>query len=120
MVRRRCFPDNVELIQRIDEVKKDWEHGKSKRHSLRVLYLMTNEKREWLDEFKKQMLLEGWERVVTSIDLVLNSQELAVGMAVDMEIGRKAEVFIGNGVRCYLFGFNADSNVAVSVVIYDQ
>jgi hypothetical protein len=36
---------------------------------------------------------------VTSRELRLNQEELGVGMVLDMEIARRAGVFIGNGVR---------------------
>ncbi|PFH45717.1 hypothetical protein AMATHDRAFT_77948 [Amanita thiersii Skay4041] len=39
----------------------------------------------------------GWEEVMTSVDLVLDSAQRYVGMAVDMAIAERAEVFVGNG-----------------------
>jgi hypothetical protein len=41
--------------------------------------------------------------VVTTEDLGLDQQQIAVSMAVDMEIARRAAVFIGNGVSLMPF-----------------
>jgi len=55
-----------------------------------------------MEEFKERLLDEGWERVVYTGDLVLDEEQTSVGMAVDMDIGRRAGVFIGNGVSLRL------------------
>ena len=41
---------------------------------------------------------EAWEEVITSYDLLLDAEQRYVGMAVDMAIAERAEVFVGNGV----------------------
>ena len=63
---------------------------------------MTNAKKDWLDEFKKSLADAGWLKVVTSKDLVFDDDQTGVNMAIDMDIGRRAAVFIGNGVRLAL------------------
>ncbi|KAJ7890400.1 hypothetical protein B0H13DRAFT_2666016 [Mycena leptocephala] len=40
--------------------------------------------------------LRSW-KVTTSQDLVLDAEQTEVSMAVDMEIARRAAVFVGNG-----------------------
>ncbi|KAF8342548.1 hypothetical protein F5887DRAFT_350555 [Amanita rubescens] len=40
---------------------------------------------------------EAWEEVITSNDLLLDAEQRYVGMAVDMAIAERAEVFVGNG-----------------------
>jgi len=62
-----------------------------------VLFILTNDESEWLSEVKKIMKNDGWRVVTTSRDLKLNMEANEVSMAVDMEIARKASVFIGNG-----------------------
>lgn len=46
---------------------------------------------------------DGWTTVVTSRDLEFDSEQKEVGMAVDMDLARKAAVFIGNGVCDFSF-----------------
>lgn len=43
----------------------------------------------------------GWKMVLTSKDVVLSKNEKEVDQAVDMEIARRAEVFVGNGVSAF-------------------
>ena len=68
-------------------------------HFLNVLYILTNAKSAWLDDFIHQLQnSHGW-KIITSHDMVFgDSQEKDVGMAVDMDLARRAAVFIGNGV----------------------
>jgi len=97
--RRRCYPTADELAQRIHQVKMEWEASHSGQETLRSLFLMTNAKKDFLGPFVKRMKREGWETIVTSKDLAMSSPEqTAVGMAIDMDIGRQAAVFLGNGV----------------------
>jgi hypothetical protein len=63
-----------------------------------VLYLLTNEHDEWLDVLKEILRKDGWETVVTNHELELDAEQIDVSMAVDMDIARRAAVFIGNGV----------------------
>jgi hypothetical protein len=61
------------------------------------VYILSNEKRTaWMDGLK-MLQKEGWT-VVASRDLVLDAEQKDVSMAVDMEIARRAAVFVGNGV----------------------
>ncbi|KAF8529746.1 hypothetical protein BU17DRAFT_6062, partial [Hysterangium stoloniferum] len=97
LYRRRCFPTEEELVTKIMESKLDWETGSEEREKLKTLYIMTNAKEEWLDAFRARMIEEGWETVATTSDLWLDSDQLAVSMAVDMDIARRAALFVGNG-----------------------
>lgn len=76
-------------------------------HFLNVLYILTNDKSEWLDDFIHQLQnSHGW-KIITSHDIVFgNSQEKDVGMAVDMDLARRSAMFMGNGVSlaCLLPG----------------
>ncbi|KAJ7848138.1 hypothetical protein B0H14DRAFT_3673725 [Mycena olivaceomarginata] len=64
--------------------------------ALDTFYLLTNEKSGWIEEIKDALKKDGWA-VYTTQDLVLDSEQTDVSMAVDMEIARRAAVFIGNG-----------------------
>lgn len=68
-------------------------------HFLNVLYILTNDKSEWMDEFTQKLKhSHGW-KILTSNDIVFgDSQEKDVGMAVDMDLARRAAMFMGNGV----------------------
>ncbi|KAH9480264.1 Strobilurin A biosynthesis cluster protein l1 [Psilocybe cubensis] len=69
----------------------------SSRKSLDVLYIMSNDRTKWLDDLKESLRQDGWDRIVTSKDLKLTAEQKEVGVAVDMDIGRRSAVFIGNG-----------------------
>ncbi|KIJ54043.1 hypothetical protein M422DRAFT_241303 [Sphaerobolus stellatus SS14] len=98
MYRRRCAPTDEELVARIHEVKQEWHNDNaSKGKKLRTLYIMTDGEKHWLEGFRKRMLIEGWDFVASTADLVLNSDQTAVSNVVDMDIGRQAAVFMGNG-----------------------
>ncbi|KIJ54042.1 hypothetical protein M422DRAFT_154220 [Sphaerobolus stellatus SS14] len=97
MYGRRCLPTQEQLIERIHNVKNDWESGSFMRPNLKSLYIMTNAKDDWLQPLITALKSKGWESIVTSRDLVLDPEQTATGMAIDMDIGRRAAVFIGNG-----------------------
>lgn len=108
----RCLPTNQHIVNKILESKADWESvlqpANAPRRSIDILYIMTNGDRAWVNELSG--LLKGKSghfHVVTSKDMQFDFEESGVGMVADMEIGVKAAVFIGNGVRlsffyCYL------------------
>jgi len=95
-----CLPTDDQIFQKIRDSRSDYlraarEEGREE--TVDVLYILTNDESEWLTEVKKSMKNEGWRVVATSRDLKLSMEAKDVGMAVDMEIARKASVFIGNG-----------------------
>ena len=105
-----------------------WEGGKrgisarrSKalaRNRLKKVYIMTNGNREWLNELKEAIIADAraskspggsgwefeweWEGVTTSRDLDLGWEEKPVAQALDMYVGQRSQIFVGNGVR-FLF-----------------
>ncbi|PPQ68117.1 hypothetical protein CVT26_005738 [Gymnopilus dilepis] len=70
---------------------------KGKKGHLDVLFIMSNDHTEWLDDLKRKFMKDGWARIITSRDLRLNAEQKEVSVAVDMDIGRRSAVFIGNG-----------------------
>ena len=70
---------------------------------------MTNAPLDWLSELKTALRAkeEGktWEGISTSWDLELNWEERNLAQTVDMMIGHRAQVFIGNGVCVIPFAF---------------
>ncbi|KAJ6626652.1 hypothetical protein B0H10DRAFT_2185658 [Mycena sp. CBHHK59/15] len=63
--------------------------------TLDLMYLLTNEKGQWIDELKSVLKADGWS-ILTSRDLVLGTEQTDVPMAVEMETARCAAVFVGN------------------------
>jgi hypothetical protein len=80
---------------------------KPQRRVVDVIHILTNDDSEWLALLKETLAGAGWEKVLTSHDLELDQEQIGVGMVVDMDIARRAAVFIGNGVRrlCFRAGF---------------
>ncbi|KAF5367310.1 hypothetical protein D9757_010109 [Collybiopsis confluens] len=97
-----CLPNFEAIVKRVKDARDDYiqaglENGQSSIPTLDVLYLLTNEQSEWLDKLKDTLNKDGWVTIKTSRDLILDQEQTDVNMAVDMEIARKAAVFIGNG-----------------------
>jgi len=112
----RCLPDISQIVDRLRELKKDHPN-------LKKVYVLSNAWESWLGELKRELMKvpvakgkgeegisenvkldpeagagEAWEEVITSYDLLLDAEQRYVGMAVDMAIAERAEVFVGNGV----------------------
>jgi hypothetical protein len=102
-----CLPTFEQVVKKVRDARHDYiEAGKDKggyNRTLDVMYLLTNEQGEWLDGVKDVLRKDGWHTIVTSKGLELDKQQRDVDMAIDMDIARRAAVFIGNGVRLLLF-----------------
>lgn len=60
---------------------------------------MTDGPDKWVEEVRMWLLSEGWDAVwVGNKDVYPSWQEKEIGVAVDMEVARRAGVFVGNGV----------------------
>jgi hypothetical protein len=95
--RQHCFPTEAESAATIARARAEY-HAMYPSRQLDVLYILTNANKKWVEEFARMARRDGWGTVVGSPNLVLDTEQREMGMAVDMEIGRRAEVFIGNGV----------------------
>ncbi|KAJ3998831.1 hypothetical protein F5050DRAFT_1805612 [Lentinula boryana] len=94
----RCFPEQQAIVNKVGEARKAYiTAGKHEKRTLDVMYLLTNAKGAWLETMITYLKEDGWHTIVTSKDLELNAEQTDVNMAVDMDIARKAAVFIGNG-----------------------
>jgi hypothetical protein len=96
--RQHCYPSDVETLATIRRARAEYTAAHPSK-PLDVLFVLTNADADWVREFAQTMQGEGWPTVLGTPDLVLDDEQTEVGMAVDMEIARRAEVFIGNGVR---------------------
>lgn len=90
---QRCYPSIEQIVQKVEEVRRT-PAGRG----LKNVYVMTNGKPDWITELKKELYAIGWEKVATTQDLRLSWEQKYVGQAIDMLIGHRAQVFIGNGV----------------------
>ncbi|PCH34412.1 hypothetical protein WOLCODRAFT_61697 [Wolfiporia cocos MD-104 SS10] len=91
--RRHCFPEIDEIVSKVEEV-----HASEAGRGLRHVFVMTNGSREWLAQLEAALMRSGiWTSVTSSRDLLLNAEQEYVKQAVDMLIGHRSQVFIGNG-----------------------
>ncbi|CDO76489.1 hypothetical protein BN946_scf184615.g15 [Trametes cinnabarina] len=90
---RHCFPDIRQIVERVQEIRRT-PAGKG----LKNIYIMTNGKKPWLEELKIALRRTGgWDKIASSRDLKLNWEQQFVAQSVDMLIGERAQVLIGNG-----------------------
>ncbi|KAG6841017.1 hypothetical protein C0991_002565, partial [Blastosporella zonata] len=95
----RCLPDMDLIIRKAKDSRDDYAKASpGRRRALDIMYLLTNDKGEWMDQLRAALRKDGWNTIVTSNDLELDSEGVDTNMAIDMEIARKAAVFVGNGV----------------------
>jgi len=60
---------------------------------------MTNGSPEWIEELKEALMRDHpWEQIASSLQMRIDWEQKFVAQAVDMMIGHRADVFIGNGV----------------------
>lgn len=114
-----CLPTFEAIVQKVRDSRGDFVKAgvaKGEQRVLDVIYLLTNEESDWLDRLKEALRKDGWYTIRTSRDLVLDQEQTDVNMAVDMDIARRAAVFIGNGVCLwYSFGGPADNWTVVFI-----
>ena len=104
----RCLPPLEAIVRKARRSREDYVRaGEGKQRTLDVMYLLTNERGEWLGRMKDALKQDGWHTIVTSNDLELDTEQTDVNMAVDMDIAWRAAVFIGNGVSRVIVWFFA-------------
>ncbi|KAG9103757.1 hypothetical protein FRC06_008215 [Ceratobasidium sp. 370] len=90
---KRCLPTPAQVASRLHSIR-------AQRHTrLSHIFIATNAEPEYLAELRVVLAADGWasDAIVTSDELELNWQAKSVGVAVDMAIMSRAEVFVGNG-----------------------
>lgn len=91
---QRCLPTVEQIVAKIEEVR-----ASGAGRGLRNIYLMTNGEKEWLEELKAALWKAyRWQRIATSRDTVLTDEQKYVAQSMDMLVGERAQVYIGNGV----------------------
>lgn len=98
---QRCFPTVEQIVERVRQVladqRKTYGYGRTK--GLKRVYIMTNGDKAWLDDLKEALMeIKTWDSVSSSRDLRLGWEAKPVAQAMDMLVGQRAQVFIGNGV----------------------
>ena len=95
LFRTRCLPTIEEVVARVREVQQA-----PAARGLENVYIMTNGALPWVEELKGALVaMGGFKHVASSRDAVLNWEQKYVAQAMDMLVGQRAQVFIGNGVR---------------------
>ncbi|KAI0756218.1 hypothetical protein C8Q80DRAFT_1127284 [Daedaleopsis nitida] len=90
---RRCYPTVAQIVERVAAVR-----ATAAGQGLRNVYIMTNAKKPWITELKGALWkMGGWEKIASSRDLSLGWEQQFVAQSVDMLIGQRAQVIIGNG-----------------------
>lgn len=95
---KHCYPTIPQIVEKVMAVK---NARRGKGTPLRKIFIMSNGSKEWLAELKAALMQEGpgeWDGIHSSRDLTLSWEQKYVAQAVDMHIGQRAQVFIGNGV----------------------
>ena len=96
---KHCLPTIQQIVDKVTEVRNVTE-------GLKNVYIMTNGGISWVDELQNALnRAHNWDQIASSSDLELSLEQQYVAQTVDMMIGQKAHVFIGNGVRDLLFFF---------------
>lgn len=91
---RACYPDVDQIVERVRQIRTT-EEGKR----LRNIFIMTNGSPEWIEELREALMKDHpWEQIASSLQMRVNWEQKFVAQAVDMMIGQRADVFIGNGV----------------------
>ena len=69
---------------------------------LRMVYILTDSEPKWAEEVRMWLLSEGWDRVfIGKQDVYDKWEDHEVGVGADMEVARRAGVFVGNGVSVF-------------------
>jgi len=92
---KHCYPTIEQIVEKVTEVQKMSD-------GLKNVYIMSNGGTLWVDELRKALKkAHSWNQIASSSDLRLNREQKYVAQTVDMMIGQRAQVFVGNGVRVF-------------------
>ena len=92
LYRAKCNPQILGIIERVRRMRKNHP-------LLKQVYILTDADDAFTEEMRMWLSSEGWDKVwVGKRDLYPDWDDRELGVAVDMEIARRAGVFVGNGV----------------------
>ncbi|KAH9848890.1 hypothetical protein C2E23DRAFT_738450 [Lenzites betulinus] len=93
LARPHCYPSVQEIVKRVRYVR-----ATPAAQGVNKIYIMTNADTEFLSELTIALKHDAhWDSIATTRDMVLNLEQRYVSQAVDMLVGQRAQVFIGNG-----------------------
>jgi hypothetical protein len=73
-----CSPSLEAILKKVRDSRSDYLRASGRDHrTLDVLYILTNEKDEWLDELKARLRKDQWETIITSHELELDSEQVS-------------------------------------------
>ncbi|KAL1404978.1 hypothetical protein Q8F55_008591 [Vanrija albida] len=91
LYKAKCLPDVKAIIARARRMRKN-------HRLLRTIYLLTDAPDDWTEDVRRWLASDAWDQVfVGRTDVYPDFQDREVGPAVDMEVARRAGVFVGNG-----------------------
>lgn len=96
---RACYPSTNQIVERVRQIRMT-EAGKG----LRNIFIMTNGSPEWVEELKEALMKDHpWKQISSSLQMKVTWEQKFTAQAVDMMIGQRADVFVGNGVSAVNF-----------------
>ena len=92
LYRAKCNPQVLQIIARVRRMRKNHP-------LLKQVYILTDADDAFTEEMRMWLSSEGWDKVwVGKRDMYPDWDDRELGVAVDMEVARRAGVFVGNGV----------------------
>uniref|UniRef100_D8Q122 Expressed protein n=1 Tax=Schizophyllum commune (strain H4-8 / FGSC 9210) TaxID=578458 RepID=D8Q122_SCHCM len=97
-----CFPTVEQITDKVLDVREELKQ-KGIGGKLNRVFIMSNGAREWLEELKQALDAAGkqhglaFDTISTSRDVALTLEQKYVAQQLDMYVGQRAQVFIGNG-----------------------
>ncbi|TCD63175.1 hypothetical protein EIP91_005872 [Steccherinum ochraceum] len=90
---KRCYPTPGQIADRVREIMQT-DAGRN----LENVYIMTNGQPDFIAEVKEALRgVKAWGSIKSSRDLIVTREQDYVKQAIDMLIGIRAQVLIGNG-----------------------
>lgn len=86
----KCDPPILDLIARARRLRKNHPE-------LSSIYILSNADFTFISEARKWLMSDGWHEVLIGSDVTNEWADREVAEAVDIEIARRAGVFVGNG-----------------------
>ncbi|KAI0789487.1 hypothetical protein C8Q75DRAFT_164637 [Abortiporus biennis] len=90
---KACYPTIEQIVEKVEIVR-----ASAAGQGLKRIFIMTNGDNEWVGQLKEAfMKAYKWDGITSTWDVKLNWEQTYINQAVDMLIGQRAQVLIGNG-----------------------